>query len=488
MNEELELDDCDWSVTTEEEWLEFHRALRQCIPAALTILLVILLAPWMRRTAQLDSSTRYRAQAGQALEEGNLALAELCYRKLAYLDKDPTNKYGLGIVAQRRDQPQRALRLMEQIAPLDRPGYAPAHFWIASYLAALPLPEDRNERSRFLTVIERHLRLLLQTDADHDEAHVLLGNVYWRVGQWARAQDQLRQVQTERPEILYLMAQAAAFQGNPETAKNYAEAAGRLLRQQIAREKDVIEAELQLAAVEAFLRRHEQAAELLQNGWERTNDPRYRESLIQLLGAWFQLTPLGDTERRLAVVQQALALDKDDPAVLRCIAGLAVTQAEGREEVQRLVEGILSDASSPAAAAAHFVLGTFASNAGDLEKARFHLEQAYQAMPDQASVANNLASVLIDAVPPDLERALELANIAVTASPNRPEFRGTRGRVMLKMRRWKEAASDLEYLMKAMKDNPQLHRMLARAYEELGDSMRAEKHRERAENLESRGN
>jgi tetratricopeptide (TPR) repeat protein len=472
-------------ASAEEEWLEFHRALRQCIPAALAILLVVLLAPWMRRTAQLDASTRYRAQAGQALEEDNLALAELCYRKLAYLDKDPTNKYGLGIVAQRRGQPQRALRLMEQIAPLDRPGYAPAHFWIANYLAVLPLPEDRNERSRFLTVIERHLRFVLQTDADNDEAHVLLGNVYWRVGQWARAQDQWRQVQTERPEILYLMAQAAGVQGSAEMAKNYAEAAGSLLRQQIAREIDVVEAELQLAAVEAFLRRHEQAAELLNNGWERTKDPRYRESLIQLLVAWYELISTDDSERRVAVVQQALALDADDPAVLRCVAGLAATKAEGREEVQRLIEDILTDDSSPAAAAAHFVAGTFASNAGDLEKARLHLEQAHQAMPDQASVANNLAWVLAHSDPVDLDHALELADAAIAASTERPEFHGTRGRILFKLGKWKEATNELEYSLRAVKGDPQLHRLLAQTYEELGDAELADEHRRKAATLET---
>ena len=63
-------------------------------------------------------------------------------------------------------------------------------------------------------------------------------------------------------------------------------------------------------------------------------------------------------------------------------------------------------------------------------------------------VANNLAWVLAFSPPVDLPRALELANAAVNKVPNEPRFRGTRGQILARMEKWKEALPDLEEALK----------------------------------------
>jgi hypothetical protein len=84
----------------------------------------------------------------------------------------------------------------------------------------------------------------------------------------------------------------------------------------------------------------------------------------------------------MAVLQQALAFGPEDPAVLASTAGLATRVDEEQEDVRRLLEGILQDGSSPAAAAAHFVLGTAASTMGDLTLADRHRQAAQAATTD----------------------------------------------------------------------------------------------------------
>ena len=89
----------------------------------------------------------------------------------------------------------------------------------------------------------------------------------------------------------------------------------------------------------------------------------------------------------------------------------------------------------------HFALGIAAWERGKPEQARIHLEQASRIAPQMPSVANNLAWVLAHAEPPDLPRALRLVDQAIERWPDQPRCRGTRGYILVKMRRWKEDAS-----------------------------------------------
>ena len=60
--------------------------------------------------------------------------------------------------------------------------------------------------------------------------------------------------------------------------------------------------------------------------------------------------------------------------------------------------------------------------------------------------------------------------MAVQQSPNDPSFRDTRGRVFMKMGRWKDALADLEAALAAKPDDVDLHKELAEVYDHLGDA------------------
>ena len=70
--------------------------------------------------------------------------------------------------------------------------------------------------------------------------------------------------------------------------------------------------------------------------------------------------------------------------------------------------------------------------------------------------------------PPQLEQALQLANRALERTPERAEFRETRGQILAKLERWEEAIADLEKALARMQDRDELRETLAQAYEAIG--------------------
>ena len=113
--------------------------------------------------------------------------------------------------------------------------------------------------------------------------------------------------------------------------------------------------------------------------------------------------------------------------------------------------------------------------------ARRHLEQACQQNPQDAQSLNNLA-VLLDTEPPvDQVRALELVTAALALDPRNTMYRETRGQILLRLQRYAEAVTDLEYALNGLGDQPKIHAALATAYDKLGQVEVARMHRQQAD-------
>jgi predicted Zn-dependent protease len=78
--------------------------------------------------------------------------------------------------------------------------------------------------------------------------------------------------------------------------------------------------------------------------------------------------------------------------------------------------------------------------------------------------------------PPDLERALAIIQSVLTNAPGNPEFRDTRGKILLKLGRYQDAITDLEYALPSLGAAINTHRALAQAYEPLGLSQLVQEH------------
>jgi predicted Zn-dependent protease len=101
--------------------------------------------------------------------------------------------------------------------------------------------------------------------------------------------------------------------------------------------------------------------------------------------------------------------------------------------------------------------------------------------PKMSMVANNLAWLLTFSEPHDYPRALQIMDELLKHFPDSPVFHETRGEVLVKLGRWHDAVTDLEYALPWHKDNPRTHSALAQAYAALGMKDLAAEHQRLAQ-------
>ncbi len=106
---------------------------------------------------------------------------------------------------------------------------------------------------------------------------------------------------------------------------------------------------------------------------------------------------------------------------------------------------------------------------------------AFKAAPQMPYVANNMAMLLASDTPPDLERALATIQSVLPNAPGNPEFRDTRGKILLKLGRYQEAITDLEFALPWLQAPESTHKALAQAYQPLGLAQLAQEHLRLAE-------
>jgi uncharacterized protein HemY len=235
------------------------------------------------------------------------------------------------------------------------------------------------------------------------------------------------------------------------------------------------------AGAVARLGDHAASVRIVEDGLARGESPALRRGLGDIIASWVDAI---EKEQPVATTQCTALLDRglrqcpDHPALLARVAG--VLRADGPEsrQARAVLEGLLTDGR--AAPTAHYLLGADAHRRGRADEARAHFEQAVRLAPGTPIFANNLAWYLAEGPNADPGRALTLINAALARDPNEPRFRGTRGHVFVRLRRWKDAVADLEAVVPPEGGPPELRRDLTDAYEALRQGRQAEGQRRRA--------
>jgi tetratricopeptide (TPR) repeat protein len=117
---------------------------------------------------------------------------------------------------------------------------------------------------------------------------------------------------------------------------------------------------------------------------------------------------------------------------------------------------------------------------GEWERAKVYLQQALAKDPKNSIALNNYAWLIIQDPAGDLTAALDAANQAIDLKPEDFQYRETRGQVLVRLGRWREAVDDLEYAANGMPESKEIHLSLAKAYDALGNSQLAQVHRRHA--------
>jgi predicted Zn-dependent protease len=273
------------------------------------------------------------------------------------------------------------------------------------------------------------------------------------------------------------LARLYAKRNDSDRARREADAVVRIFRARALADPSDHQARLIWADALVFLEDFSGAVATLEDG-AATSESIYRPVLARVYLAWYDAQariPGKKPAENVALLEKGLRNEPVNKDLLNRLLGLLRQDGAGAEETRRLLKQLA--ATGKGSAAVHFVLGSDAWHRRQLDEARLHLDLAYQLEPGLAIIGNNLAWLMIQEPTPDLPRALEIINDVVNRYPAEAMFHDTRGQILVRMGRWKEALPDLELALARLPDRPAIHDALADVYQNLGDPESAAEHR-----------
>jgi predicted Zn-dependent protease len=501
-----------------------------CLPALLAALLAVVVAGVIltRQSAPLQQHYDYlakRAQATHHFEEARVA----CLRGLAGAKSDRDRAEWLYSLAQALDglgQKQDAAALIEQAAPLDRPGYAEAHVLVAGNLLSdtnineqsirLAALHPSNAVAQTLQLAERHLLSALALEPASPTANEALGRFYINTHQPAKARGYLLKIAAAKPDVALLLAIIADQQKDAQAAVVWSDRALAAIEQNIlnsapnynpADRLDLVRAlaikrkynstpdsavrptpavassapqdstAMWLGIVQLLLENAKygpalQTLEDLERQSSAGAGSVYRAPMAHVCAVWANNLPPDQKDGpalRLQLIQKGLTNAPEDLQLQLLLIQAAHATNETALAAKTLLDQRVAAATGEAAAGWHLMLSVDANTRGDWSAERQQLLTAYQLAPQIPLIQNNLAmSELASTNRGDWEQGLKLIEPVVDKHPLVPTYRDTRGQLLARLGRYQEARADLEFSINKIAHPAESRRVLAKVYAALG--------------------
>ena len=235
------------------------------------------------------------------------------------------------------------------------------------------------------------------------------------------------------------------------------------------------------------------AIEVLAAGQKKNDLALYRQGIVKACTTWFDMlaqanragTPIPSTSPpRLEILERGLSADPTSPELIARVSAVLHGKSSEAEKAQARALLLTLTEGKKETPEVHDVLGQDAYGRQKFDEARTHWARAQALMerdPETlrrsaalrnrlAIVRNNLAWVVSHEPPIDLTRALDLANKALEVQPNQPNFHGTRGEILFKMDRFREARDDLKTAISGGDKSPEIARTMKEIEARLGAS------------------
>ena len=470
-------------------WWETRRlsTLFQGLPAILLAVVLGMLLISRNQSVSLETIDGYlaRAEAARALE--NYDEAEFYFRKLEQIAPDDRNAIEQHAYLH-ADQGNygEAFRMMEALVrDEDQSNDVEIHLW----LAKTALTKDVGIESRF-EYAKSHLVAVLEDDPTNRYAQYFFARVYLRQGDVASAIEHLQHVASYSSELQLLLASLYVQLDPPDVKRSQAQASSAVSTLEATiRETQTADVNTyhQLAAGYVLLGKFEDSVRTLRQALTKFNIESTQRRLSKTFVAWSDDIAKKRPEavgERMKFLEKALELAPNEPLALNRMLEIASAEGPGAEEAEQKLRQALVDGIAPAIV--HFSLGSLAAKRGDSEAAMRHFKQSAQLNPRTAVTLNNMAYIMAHTEDADLIQALELVNQALSMAPTAHPFRETRGQILLRLNRWSEAITDLEYANSGTDDLPtriEIHRGLAVAYEKINDPDMSAVYRTKLEEL-----
>ncbi len=405
---------------------------------------------------------------------------------------------------------------MKSIAPDDEPGYAKAHFWVATnYLQqrATSGPQQREYRRLALT----HINHCLVREDSNLDAKLLKAQLLVLDRRFEDSYEMYEELFEQSPKYYKPLVELNKIQGGENLKTNSI-----ILDQAQRRFKEAVDnasvdygadwapawANLIVCVIEK--RDHQLGAELLSKEEEiqrklteaegtpeaASRHVHIKRLLTELYTSWAgALASSSDSiqsqTEQLELLKRALSFDEDYPGALQLVARLSVGDTELAAEAKKIYDPEKHD-DAPARVLNE--MGSWALGAEKYDMAIKYFELARRKDPNDPLILNNLAYAYLVCENRNPDRALTLVNQAIRAIPSnisaerreelRSHFFDTKGRALLQMNRMDEAAASLELAMRSRPKNKDILAALIKCYEGR-DDLQADVYRQRLEAIEA---
>ncbi len=349
---------------------------------------------------------RYLAGARRAVSDGNLLLAKTYYRRI--LEKEnlsDAEALQWAIILGRTGEEERADDLLEQLAPDNRKGYAPAHRIKAIQLAN---EFDRNGEARNLEVLRWHLE---NAGVGNTETDVAWAGYYQAKQQPAKAIEYLSRAAGEFPELYLSIAKIGKEHGFTEQQEWALSQAVSRFGALVERDPLDDQSRVSLVSAKVELAKMAEAESILRKGLQLQQSPLLRRASSDFYVLLYDQSTAAAVPlpQRMTCLKQAINADDDYALPYRRLAGITLrTMSENESSlIKQQLQAMVT--TSDTEALDHCNLAHILWTQNDLEAARWHLNQAWRLDQELGQRVNRLALAFVNSDPPDLAWAFELA-------------------------------------------------------------------------------
>lgn len=417
------------------------------------------------KSKEYDAAKLYASRLIKDSGNGSLE-ATFRYCKLLALDNDL----------------DRANAILETLAPNDAPGYAPAHAQRAiAYASIIARSGDQS----LLEPLRWHL---IHSNDRKDERLALARASYYQASQqfvdWIRSLEFAAKL---NPDHWLSIANIMIARRDGKNAQQALILARDSFRRRLS--EDPLSLPLRIRLIESLVRLQQfEEAELTIN----VGEGFHPDSMVmkQTRGALERARLLAMQESKRSdneLLNQILLImtypEHEDFAIDRMVYFYGEMSADNQTKIRAILEQKCTD--KPSSPLIQLSLSTVALIDQRLDDAKRLLERTLELDSNVHMAKNNLACLLSEQDPTQLDRAIRLSEEAVAALPNMPNYRDTLGTLLLTKGEMNRAITELERALPGMPKGEQgkLCAKLAKAYEAIGNKSLANSYRAKAEQL-----
>ncbi len=380
----------------------------------------------------------------------------------------------------------RCLALLNLASPLDKPGYVKGHLWLANYYMAAKV-KTRSDAVKNLQLAAAHADQCLKVELDNLRAKQIKATLLLAQQKNLPSAYELYLELFEKDPLNYkALLRVNNLLGRTERNEVVLEKAIDRLNKEIALGGMDIGKELQYWAelISCYIEKKELATaeqklldEIEKRGAAGDSDIVWAERMLssvmiaRTLG--LSQTEVEANNERLGLLSRAMkynANNSDAKMQLTRVAGNA--NAELAKKALEIYDPA-NDVDPPANVLNE--IGSQALGNGDYAKALTYFDLANKKAPNNPEILNNLAYIYIVGDRPNPQLALSLVDRAIQRISNTAQkekyisyFFDTRAQALIKMKRWTDAAADLETALNSRPKNQKILQSLIDCYQQAG--------------------